>query len=102
MWRQVSSPTLWYIGFTSVALSGSNEGWAVGNKGTILRLSGGTWSEFSSPTWKDLYAVALSAPNDGWAVGSTGTVLRLRGGTWSAINYPKFLSSYICSTHWPR
>ena len=32
----------------SVALSGINDGWAVGNGGAILRLAGGTWSKFTA------------------------------------------------------
>jgi len=85
-WQLAASPTTQKL--LSVALSGPNDGWAVGVGGTILRLSGGTWSTVPSPTTQDLSSVAVSGPNDGWVVGSGGTILRLSAGTWSTVPSP--------------
>ena len=71
-----------------MALSGPNDGWAVGHNGAILRLTGGAWSAVSSPTADYLSSVALSGPNDGWAVGHNGAILRLSEGTWRMAASP--------------
>jgi len=81
---QVMNPIL-----NAFALTASGEGWAVGQKGTIVhRLAGSnTWEVVASDcqlTCASLEAVALH-PNggEGFAVGSDGTVLRLEGQAWS-------------------
>ncbi len=76
----------------SMALSGPNDGWAVGSSwpwGLALRLSGGAWQVVSLPaSTQALFALALSGPNDGWAMGRQGQILRLNGGTWSTAPSP--------------
>ena len=71
-----------------MALSGPNDGWAVGYDGAILRLSGGTWSVVQGPTAQHLWSVTLSGPNDGWALGDNGAILRLSEGTWRMAASP--------------
>jgi len=69
-----------------------NEGWAVGDKGTLLHLAGGAWTAISSPTQEVLLGVALTpSDSEGWAVGYSGTLLRRLGDTvnkWSIVNGP--------------
>jgi hypothetical protein len=61
-------------------------GWAVGEYGTVLKLSGGTWSLQPSITNQPLKSLAL-ASGAGWIVGSSGTVLQLGMGAWSQCTY---------------
>ena len=85
-WSAVTNPAGgWFGPINSIALAGSNRGWAVGEQSTLMRLSGETWSVVTSPAAEGVYlkSVALGGPNDGWAVGDTGTILPLRGGRWS-------------------
>ncbi|MDX2092184.1 MAG: hypothetical protein SFX73_30240 [Kofleriaceae bacterium] len=57
---------------------------AVGDAGTILRRQGGTWSAMTSTTTKNLRAVWAAGATDAWAVGASGTVLRWNGTAWAA------------------
>jgi hypothetical protein len=73
-----------------IALVSPSEGWAVGEAGTILHLSGGRWSAVASPTSADLYGVALASADEGWAVGldvarGHGVMLHLSHGRWSLV-----------------
>lgn len=56
---------------------------AVGAAGTILALSGSTWSPVTSPTAQQLNAIYARSATDFWAVGSGGTRLRFSAGSWS-------------------
>ncbi len=82
VWRPASSPTR--NDLNAIALSSPNEGWAVGQFGTILRLHEGEWSEAVVRTRisATLNAIALSGPNDGWAVGEHGAMVQLSNGVW--------------------
>ncbi len=56
-----------------------------GHSGTLLRLSGGTWTVMPELSGSPhLYAVALSGSNFGWAVGPEGAIWQLKGETWQA------------------
>jgi hypothetical protein len=52
-----------------LAMTGSGEGWAVGDQGEIWRAQGGAWSHVASNTLINLRAVAMDSPGHGWAVG---------------------------------
>ena len=66
---------------------GGNDGWAVGDGGTILRFQGaGLWVEFGSPTTADLRSVNLLDSTHGWIVGSSGTILHYDGTIWSTAS----------------
>lgn len=81
------------LGFTAQA-SGTTESlagvwgdgsvvWAVGERGTLLKLSGGAWSKVAIGTTSGLYAIWGSAANDVWAVGEAGMVCRFGGISWT-------------------
>jgi photosystem II stability/assembly factor-like uncharacterized protein len=53
----------------------ANEGWVVGDSGTILHWDGNTWSQVSSPVTQTLKSVTMISANEGWAVGEEGTIL---------------------------
>lgn len=60
------------------------EGWAVGNGGTVLSISGTTVTPVTVPTTADLFDVDCAA-GAAVACGANGTVLRLAGGTWTQL-----------------
>jgi hypothetical protein len=66
----------------SVFIVGPDDGWAVGEAGTILRWNGTDWSSWASPTTEDLYKVFMVSSGDGWAVGRSGTIIRWNGSGW--------------------
>lgn len=61
----------------------SDDVFAVGAGGTILRRQAGTWSAMSSPVTTDLRGVWAASATAAWAVGSAGKVLRWDGSTWA-------------------
>src|ERR1051325_4935340 len=56
----------------------TNNGFAVGARGTILRTTdgGNNWDILASGTEDDLYGVAFTDPNTGTAVGNFGAILK--------------------------
>jgi hypothetical protein len=69
-----------------VRLINSNEGWAVGEQGTILRRLAGAWFSFPSNTTEDLSAVSILASDDAWIAGSKGTILHWNGSIWAKVS----------------
>ncbi|HEY0072349.1 MAG TPA: S-layer homology domain-containing protein, partial [Chloroflexia bacterium] len=65
-WTRVGSPTASLYG---LFMTGSGDGWAVGEGGSIWQAEGGTWHEASSPVTETLYSVAMDSISHGWAVG---------------------------------
>ena len=82
-WQYDSSggPTCWKSLY-SVAMVSASEGWAVGEAGTILHYTGGSWQSVTSPTTKNLYSVAMVSGSEGWAIGDSGTILHYTGDSW--------------------
>ncbi len=58
----------------AVALTSPTDGWAVGVKGTMLRLQNGVWTPWPALTNQDLYDVKMISPDHGWAVGGTNQI----------------------------
>jgi hypothetical protein len=71
----------------SVHFTASNDGWAVGDNGTIIKYDGITWSIYQTGPIvpKNLTSVYTISPIDGWAVGANGTILRLTGSGWGVV-----------------
>jgi photosystem II stability/assembly factor-like uncharacterized protein len=61
-------------------------GWAVGERGTILRTTDGgqSWFTISVPVRSTLLSVQFADEDQGWIVGRGGTILRSEdsGRTW--------------------
>ena len=73
-----------------VATTPSGDAWAVGENGTILHFTAGTWRQVVSPTQADLYAVTLVSAGEGWAVGldvaaGHAVILHLSNGRWTLV-----------------
>ena len=85
-WREVPSPTVNTL--RSVSMIDSNDGWAVGDNGTIIRWNGLSWSIVNIPeiVSVDLASVFMVNTNDGWIVGESGTVLRWEGISWKMVS----------------
>jgi len=64
-----------------VFMVSANDGWAVGEGGTILHYSGGVWQESASPASGWLKGIVMVSANEGWAVGKY-TTLHYSGGNW--------------------
>jgi len=87
-WTQVAAPQGGYV-LRSVFMVNSGEGWAVGDGGRILHLSGSSWGIVSSPVTNTLRSLFMVGQNDGWAAGDGGTILRYQGsGQWVKIAGP--------------
>lgn len=77
----------------ATAFLSSNDGWAVGEAGTIVHWNGSGWSTVASGTTQLLTALAFLSPVNGWAVGAAGTILHWNGSTWTAV--PSQTSEYL-------
>jgi hypothetical protein len=66
----------------------SNDGWAVGDSGIIIRWDGTSWNNVTSPAMKHLFSVNMVNSTDGWAVGSDGCIIHWDGASWSNATSP--------------
>lgn len=62
--------------------------WAVGDSGQILRWNGTAWALSPSGTTRNLNSIWGSSPTDLWAVGELGTILHFDGSAWSLTPAP--------------
>jgi len=99
----VTSPTTKAL--ASVHMLSSDEGWAVGDDGTIVRWDGTSWSTVTSPTGEFIHSVHMVSPTEGWAVGISsrtggwamgtgGRIIRWDGTSWSTAAEPTTSSLY--------
>lgn len=68
-WTDLSVPQIQPL--HAVAFASTDDGWAIGEGGTVLRWDGVRWTEGNSPTTVDLHDVAVVG-SDVWAVGDQG------------------------------
>lgn len=106
-WYEVESPT--EKSLRSVYFVNSNDGWAVGNGGTIIHYDGNGWHPVDSSVSCDLYDIYFVSPRNGWAVGDSGIILHYDGSGWRNISpfnseyhftsvcFVSDVSGYICS-----
>ncbi len=92
LWKEFSSPTTDSLNAVSVRLL--DDGWAVGDNGTIIRWNGSAWSNFSSPTSYDLNDVTTLSSIDARIVGDAGTILHWDGSAWVAETSPASVNLY--------
>jgi hypothetical protein len=74
----------------AVTMSSPTAGWAVGENGTILRFTAGSWQRVASPTEADLSGVAVASADEAWAVGldvgaGHGVILHELHGNWTLV-----------------
>ncbi len=75
----------------------TQEVYAVGYKGTILRYFNNAWSSVNTGTTEDLYAVWGSSANDIFAVGKNGTILHYDGSSWNQMSNPDTMKKTLSS-----
>ena len=68
-----------------VGILTSNNGWAVGNEGTIEHFDGSSWSLVASGTGSDLLGVSFGSPDSGFAVGGSGGMAVAL--SWSSVSW---------------
>jgi photosystem II stability/assembly factor-like uncharacterized protein len=85
-WEIFTSPT--EEDLSGISMLSSNDGWAVGNNGTILHWNGNIWSKVVSPTSFDLFSVDMLSATNGWAVGADGVILHWNGANWTQVQSP--------------
>ncbi len=72
----------------AMSWSGTNDAWAVGVSGTVLRSTdaGLTWVTQDAGTTRDLTGVSFSGTTRGWIVGLAGTIIATTdgGATWTS------------------
>jgi len=80
VWKAVKSPTT--ANLRKIFISPQNldwynktKAWAVGDRGTILRLDDTVWHKETSGTTADLYYVTFTDSIRGWATGDAGVIL---------------------------
>lgn len=83
-----SSPNPCHYELRAVAMVTEDDGWAVGERGTILSWDGVAWRAALSPTRQSLHAIAMASSTQGWAVGDQGTILQWDGTAWLTIPSP--------------
>ena len=81
-----TSPTTEFL--YSVYMMASDDGWAVGYAGTIIRWNGTQWSNATSPTGDFLRSVHMVGSDDGWAVATYGAIIHWNGTEWSIVTSP--------------
>lgn len=81
-WTVQEAPTLRALfGVTSVG----GELWIVGERGTVLRGSPGSFEEIDLGTESSLWAVAAASPSEIYVVGSNGKAWRTDGTDWTEL-----------------
>jgi photosystem II stability/assembly factor-like uncharacterized protein len=85
-WEKVDIPSVSWL--SEVAFPSADEGWAVGDDGTIIHYDGKVWSQVISPVTSALYGVEFITPNDGWAVGHAGGIVHYDGSRWTKVASP--------------
>jgi hypothetical protein len=110
-WAPVSSPATVDL-FSVCRVPGSSDIWSVGNWGTILRNTAGTWRVLTSPVGAGdltvppptgnpphLNSVHFSIPSVGWAVGNNGTIIVYDGIGWSTYPGSPLVSNNLTSVY---
>ncbi len=69
----------------SVLMIGKDDGWAVGDNGTIIHFNERNGSLFDSPTRNDLLSVSFKDTENGIATGDLGTILIFKNGRWNQL-----------------
>lgn len=69
-------------------MTGSADGWAVGEDGIVIHWDGSNWSNVTSPTTDTLTSAFMVSSSDGWAVSVFGTIIHWDGTVWSNVTSP--------------
>lgn len=62
------------------------EGWAIGNAGTLYHYQNEGWQTVQSPSPYPLFAIDMINSEEGWAVGENSTILHYHQGQWQVVD----------------
>ena len=79
-WIMDKSPTA--ANLNSLFFISEEEGWIVGENGTILSKKGGDWIQQFISSQENLNSVYMLDRITGWVVGANGTILKYNGSSW--------------------
>ena len=88
-----SSAATYAVSIFGIFLDPFNNVWAVGQRGSIQRLSGAAWTTLNFAP--DLLDVWTTAANNSWAVGEYGFVYRWNGTVWTRQSTPSLANLYV-------
>jgi len=75
-WRSQSIPiSSSNMNLNSVCMTSTENGWAVGEAGTILHYRSGAWVKSLSPVDTTLSSIHMVSADEGWVVGEEGVIL---------------------------
>jgi len=85
----------------SVYFTDENNGWTVGEGGTILKTGDGgqNWQSQTSGTTFDLNSIYFTNPSTGWTVGDGGTILKTTDGGSNWSPQTSGTSEFLTSVH---
>jgi photosystem II stability/assembly factor-like uncharacterized protein len=81
-----------------VKMISPNEGWGIGNLGTIYHYTGSNWQLHYTVAGRNLNDIEFTNANNGWVVGDSGTIFHYDGSSWSPQACPvnkKLLSVFF-------
>jgi len=76
------------VNFRSVSIVRRGDVWVVGDKGTILHLSNGTWNSVDSPTRNNLHCIEMTGPEHGWIGSFSGEIAEYQDSRWRLCKSP--------------
>jgi hypothetical protein len=85
-WQEVDKPESGFL--RDVKMINSDDGWAVGDGGSIVRWNGSAWTAVTSPVTTPLTRVDFTHSGHGWAVGADGVILGWDGIEWTTHATP--------------
>jgi len=62
------------------------DGWAVGENGTLVKVSSSSWQRQSNSTQANLLSVSLVSSDEAWVVGERGTILHYQQENWTSVS----------------
>lgn len=85
-WCIEAPPTVGTPRLHAVSAVSSSDVFAVGDAGTIIRRTGGSWVTMTSGTSANLRGVWVLSSSDVWACGVGGVILHFDGTSWSSVS----------------
>ena len=88
-WNAADLPTTRNIWGVTIPPGQNLVAWAVGERGTVFRWTGGNkgaWSYWNIGTLAALHDVHFSSPDTGWLCGNNGRVYRFSASEWTAAS----------------
>jgi photosystem II stability/assembly factor-like uncharacterized protein len=88
--KQYSNDAPWNLAFGSIQMIDSNNGWAVGGEGEIVRTTNGgnDWIQNNYMSGWFYLSLSFTNPSLGWVVGGGGTIIKYQESLHDTIHVP--------------